>query len=182
MYGPTFSGSFAYTNKKSSYLVHHEEFRKLLLFCWNLSDAILFPNDGTERSKKCDKRRLFRSLRLGPMFCSILIIMQMPFSLLSEHYVYRTARIWMDCRGSGLGAQASARFHDLTLAQNTRAKLHHTLGPVRTNLMLFNVIHKMFKSQRIALCVMCIVSISAVAVVFNISGTRVSKIRFCVFL
>ena len=28
----------------------------------------LFPNDGTKRSKKCGKRRLSRSLRLGPQW------------------------------------------------------------------------------------------------------------------
>ena len=42
-FGPTFSGSglFAYSHlhtpiKQTSYRVHHEEFRKLLLFYWHL--------------------------------------------------------------------------------------------------------------------------------------------------
>ena len=56
----------------------------------------------------------------------------MPFSLLSEHYDNRTARIWMDCRGSGPGDQASAGFYDMNLFN------------------LFNVIHKSY----IALCVL----------------------------
>ena len=56
----------------------------------------------------------------------------MPFSFLSDHNENRTARIWMDCRGSGPGAQASAGFYDLTLFN------------------LFNVIHKSY----IALCVL----------------------------
>ena len=56
----------------------------------------------------------------------------MPFSV--NNYENRTARIWMDCRGSGPGAQASAKFFFYDL----------------THFRLFNVIN----SHRIALCVL----------------------------
>ena len=80
-FGPTFSGSgpFAYSHlhtsiKKIFVYGTSREFPEVVDFCWNLSDDILFPNNRTKRSKKCGKRQLFRSLKLGPMFCSILII------------------------------------------------------------------------------------------------------------